>query len=156
MPQKNMDAVRICIKGINGLLCVAVFALFFATLAAQSDFWPFGSRRGNVYAEPAVMSAAAGSQRDGFFGNITIEVAGGISLPEAKVLINGRVAGDFAAGAVMVRVYEGDFVLLDTLAYVEDIRFCVTRMSSNICPEGLQLELFVTDGQEIIGKIAFK
>ena len=156
MPQKKRNFTRIWIKLVNGLLCLAVFALFPALLAAQLGSRPFGARPENVYIEPATISAAAASQRDGLFSNITIEVADGRSLPQAKVLINGRIAGDFTAGSVTVRVYAGDFVLLDTLAYAGEISFCVTRMSSNISREGLQPELTVTDGQEILGRIIFK
>ncbi|MCL2677950.1 MAG: hypothetical protein FWE85_02730 [Clostridiales bacterium] len=156
MPRKNKGFRRVWIKGVNGFLCLSVGALFCALLAAQSYAWPFVSEGESVYITPVSAKEASSSRNGVVFANITIEAAGGQSLPEAKVLVNGKAAGNFAAGSLTVRVCAGDLVLLDTSAYNRDITFSVTRISANLRQDNLLLELTTEYGEGIIGRVAFK
>ena len=66
------------------------------------------------------------------FGNMRFSAAEGLTLDQARLLINGEQAGHFGAGELTVRVYEGDVVTIDGSAYKRALLFHISAVSSNI------------------------
>ena len=66
------------------------------------------------------------------FGNMRFSTAEGLTLEQARLLINGEQVGHFGAGELTVRVYEGDVVTIDGSAYKRLVLFHISAVSSNI------------------------
>ncbi|MDD2568021.1 MAG: hypothetical protein PHN47_03495 [Clostridia bacterium] len=90
------------------------------------------------------------------FGNLTIEITGYNTLPEALVLINGSPAGNFKEKQVTIRVYAGDVVEVDASAYERFISFAVVKASGNINVEYLREKLTVNGSKAKVGEVLFK
>ena len=82
------------------------------------------------------------------FGNMQLETADGVSLTAARLYINGVLAGNFGNGTLLVRVYEGDNLLLDASAYQRQLTFLLTTVSANIDTDNLAA-LIITDGNAV-------
>ena len=80
--------------------------------------------------EPVAIPARA--EEEGLFGNLYLESEEQISLEQAYLWINGEKCGDFAQGSLTVRVYPGDVIQLDTLAYGRTLFFSIQAVSSSI------------------------
>lgn len=89
------------------------------------------------------------------FGNITIELTGYNTLPQAQVLVNGVSAG-FTEKQVMVRVYAGDVVEVDASAYDRSVSFAVVKASANINIDYLQERLTVNSSKAKVGEVLFR
>lgn len=79
------------------------------------------------------------------FGNLRLETEGGLSLALATLAINGVNAGNFGAGSIIVRVYEGDVLTIDGDAYKRSLQFYISAVSSNI-DSSLLPQSVTTDG----------
>lgn len=95
-------------------------------------------------------------KNEGLFASLTIEVCDYDSLEEACLLINGETAGRFRNKNLVVRVYPGDILELDTSAYLTPCRFRVTKKSSHIREEAIETSITTESGYGWIGKISFK
>ena len=90
------------------------------------------------------------------FGNITIEIMGYHSLPQAQVLVNEKSSGNFQEKQVTVRVYAGDVVAVDASAYERAVTFRVVRASANINTSYLQENITVNSTKAKVGEVLFR
>ena len=95
-------------------------------------------------------------QNGGLFASMTIAVCDYDSLEEAYLLVNGEVAGHFSGKQLVVRVYPGDVLEIDTTAYLSPCRFQVVKKSSHIREETIETMVTTAQGYGWIGKISFK
>ena len=90
------------------------------------------------------------------FGNLELRSKEGVSLAKAVVLINGQQSGDFKDGDVLIRVYEGDTVTIDTTAYDRELEFYIGNYSKNIDIDKLNQVLVSYRGRIDVGTVSFK
>lgn len=95
-------------------------------------------------------------KNDGLFASMTIEVSDYENLEEARLLINGEEAGTFVQKQLVVRVYPGDVLEIDTSAYLTPCRFQIVKKSSHIREETVADMITTESGYGWIGKISFK
>ena len=95
-------------------------------------------------------------ENEGLFASITIEVCDYKNLAEAILLINGEESGSFLDKQLVVRVYPGDLLEIDTSAYLEPCRFRIVKKSSHIREDLIVEEIITEQGYGWIGKIVFK
>lgn len=95
-------------------------------------------------------------KNEGLFASLTIEVCDYDNLEQAHLLINGETAGRFSGKNLVVRVYPGDVLEIDTSAYLNPCRFQVTKKSSHIREETIETTITTENGYGWIGKISFK
>ena len=69
---------------------------------------------------------------EGEFANILITAEDASSLEQAYLLVNGEPRGSFAAGELRVRVYDGDILSLDCLAYGRELSFRLDILSASV------------------------
>jgi len=137
-------------------LCLKIIStlLFFALIASQTASFIDASKENELKNQEQTLPVVRDDE--GLFGNIYIETEDLLSLPQAKLLINDKEAGDFSEGFILVRVYENDFVMIDVKAYAGDISFHIRRISSNINRESISSDIISRDGEAVIGNIKFK
>lgn len=135
------------------ILC---FILVIAAQTAAYFEWDIPlaahSREEFLAEEPLPVSHGAGA----LFANLRIETAEGISLPSAWVEINGLAAGDFTSGSLLLRVYEGDKLAINTAAYDRSLVFYLKGISSNLRGDLLPQRVETRQGKGEIGTIVFK
>lgn len=95
-------------------------------------------------------------KNEGLFASLTIEVCDYDNLEQACLLINGETAGWFSSKNLVVRVYPGDVLELDTSAYLNPCRFQVIKKSSHIREAAIETMITTENGYGWIGKISFK
>jgi hypothetical protein len=95
-------------------------------------------------------------QKNGLFGNIHIYTENQVSLSEAYVEVNGIRAGNFAKGNLLLRVYDGDTVNINTTAYKRELVFYISLISANIDSDSIKKELLVNGENIQAGVIKFK
>ena len=109
----------------------------------------------NWYGEAYNVKAVA-SADDQIWGNVVLELVDLTTLPEAKVLLNGRQVADFTDAAVTVRVANGDVLSVDTTAYELPITVRIKNVSSFIDVKELNEFTVITKEIAPLGKILFK
>jgi len=139
---------------INLYLKILTIILFFTLVTYQTASYFNLSKESNLKTQGQTIPVTR--DEEGLFGNIYIETEDLLSLPQAKLLINNLVAGNFSDGFLLFRVYEGDIVQIDTTSYAEDISFYITRISSNIDNQNISTDIISRDGKALIGTIKFK
>lgn len=95
-------------------------------------------------------------ENDGLFASLTIEVSDYDSLEQAYLLVNGAVSGSFHGKQLVVRVYPGDVLEIDTSAYLSPCRFQIIKKSSHIREETMETLITTENGYGWVGKISFK
>lgn len=139
-------------------LIIIIFAVFALVIFAQVSYYfnidsELSAKRpenGFSTALPAV------HDEDEVFGNLEIATRDGFALTKANILINGLICGNFKNGSVLVRVYEGDVVVIDTAAYDKEIEFILKNYSKNIDVDKLNAPFISRDGKVALGVISFK
>ena len=82
--------------------------------------------------EPAAKVTARPADQGTQFANIVICSENKVSLERAYLLVNGEARSSFAAGALMIRVYDGDILAVDCRAYGRELNFTVEALSSSV------------------------
>lgn len=116
------------------IIFTAVFMLLYQSLIAQSPLWQVINRVGSD--AQCVVKPMGGSDNSIIFQLINFS-----TLPKAKILVNGKIAGDFTHPYVNLPVAEGDLVEIDTCFYEHLVTIKVLESSSNIVlpQKGVQL-----------------
>lgn len=128
--------------------------LFLALIASQTVSFVDAPKESDQKIQEQTLPVSR--DEEGLFGNLYIETEDSLSMPQAKLLINGLEAGDFSKGFLLARVYENDLVMIDVKAYAEDIGFHIKRISSNIDRQDIPSDIISRDGEAVIGNIKFK
>ncbi len=89
------------------------------------------------------------------YGSITIELVDHSELTHAAILINGQKVAVFATNEVNLRVFDGDVIELDTVAYKVPVRFRLKKASAAICKEFLLSEIELCGERKELGHIVF-
>lgn len=95
------------------------------------------------------------AMQDTAYGSITIELTDYSELTHAAVLINGQQVAVFAGNEVSLRVFDGDVIELDTVAYKVPVRFRLKKASAAICKEFLLSEIELCGERKELGRIVF-
>ena len=139
------------------LIIFSITALVLVIVAQAGYYFDFENgltaKRAEEYYKaelPAVREEYA------IFGNIELMSKDEVSLAKAYVMINGQKSGNFKDGDVLIRVYEGDIVSIDTTAYDRKIEFYIRNYSKNINIDKLNQILESSQGLVDVGTVSFK
>ena len=149
---KNKDMQRFA-----GVQRIIVFSLaIVALVVVAANFLPKADQETNGGVSILDAAVDVRNEDSSLFGNIRITADDGLSLEYAQVLINGMPFGDFAEGEVLVRVYPGDVVSIDGSAYLRELGFHLTSVSSNISKDYVTTALSTNGNIVDVGIIVFK
>ena len=92
----------------------------------------------------------------GLWGNVVLGIEQYSTLPLLEVYINGNKAGHFDTERLVLKVYPGDIVAVDSTAYAGRIKVKMVSCSSSISTEELQEEMWLKKERKNLGTIVFK
>ncbi|MCI8337016.1 MAG: hypothetical protein HFI72_07680 [Peptococcaceae bacterium] len=141
----------------SNMLAVVISGLLIGSCYLQYALPPMALQYAEIPGEDSLdQPLAVDVKNEGLFASLTIEVCDYDNLKEAHLLVNGEVAGTFHGKQLVVRVYPGDMLEIDTSAYLNTCRFRITKKSSHIREETIAEEIITENGYGWIGKISFK
>ncbi len=143
---------------VDRILLVLIFISLFPVLIIQimpyfSDITYPGQK---IFNNPLSTEVPIIIDEGALFGNLHLESENEVSLPMAKVMVNQVEVADFSEGTVLIRVYEGDSVEINSMAYQRDIRYQISNLSSNIDQSKLNHSVTLYAEIKGIGVIHFK
>ena len=141
----------------SNMLAVVISSLLLGSCYLQYALPPMALQYAETPgADSLEQPLAVDVKNEGLFASLTIEVCDYDNLREAHLLVNGEVAGTFHDKQLVVRVYPGDMLEIDTSAYLNTCRFRIIKKSSHIRAETIAEEIITENGYGWIGKISFK
>lgn len=106
------------------ILCL-VFSLFYQTLVSQSPGLGVIERVGS----DAQMVLSPGEQSD---HSVILQLTNFSTLPKARVLVNGKVQGDFSHPFVTIPVTQGDLLEVDVSYYDHPVAIKVLDATQDV------------------------
>ncbi|OCL26062.1 hypothetical protein U472_08570 [Orenia metallireducens] len=107
----------------------------------------FGQREDFKEKAQAVFSTV--NQKD----YVVISLQNKASYPDAKVIINGQVIGDFGRGYIKVNIEAGDYLTIDTRGIGAGLWFEVTGISNGVESFKIGQQFWVKDELKTLGKV---
>ncbi|MGI6361153.1 MAG: hypothetical protein ACOX05_02460 [Bacillota bacterium] len=140
------------------VMSIMIFVLLALLVLAQAaPYYNYSlplavTERGEELASVKKVSQA----EKGLFATIVFTTKDEVSVPKAKLFINGTMSGDFSEGRLYVRVYEGDKLEIDARDYQTDLLFKIEQMSANLDQGSLNSQLIINNDISEVGIVHFK